>query len=451
MHTVRDMRAACCAPTPWPETWRALVHRTPCRALPTGRAVLRRFFEVIELQVCGQGYLTGGLACAARHEFGQQSTAQLQFLLATWQIRRRLTAPPRTHCTPPISFNHRRRASRRWWCCSGARSARGGAVARRRLCARQVGGPLGSSPQSIRCLAVLLRLCVFVGHKLLTPHHRVESWRWLCTQPVARSPQPSPSQLTTRLSQVDDSLAAHNIHIRHFGGVPLADIVRRGLWGTAWLRGSGSKPSDPATSAGERGRPAYTSRGRVAAAPVHLSAAPCLRLLAMGLQELVMPEKKVYVPPSVFVQLVAAGGCAALRCAVLRSAGRALLSNTPTTTSVHGGAKEPVELLCDPPMLRCMPPPTRPCPQAWRPLWASSGRCSRLRGATGRCGAPLSCCWPPAPRRSTSRWVGGWGGERLACGWGRAAGGWLVWGWGRAAGGGRVCDRGREAGGGRIC
>lgn len=34
-------------------------------------------------------------------------------------------------------------------------------------------------------------------------------------------------------------------------------------------------------------------------------------------QELVMPEKKVYVPPSVFVQLVAAGGRAARPCAVL--------------------------------------------------------------------------------------------------------------------------------------
>lgn len=78
MHTVHHMPAACCAPTRWPEACRALGHRTLCRALPTGRAVLRRFFEVIELQVCGQGYLTGGLACAARHEFGQHSTAQLQ-------------------------------------------------------------------------------------------------------------------------------------------------------------------------------------------------------------------------------------------------------------------------------------------------------------------------------------------------------------------------------------
>lgn len=37
--------------------------------------------------------------------------------------------------------------------------------------------------------------------------------------------------------QADESLAAHNIHIRHFAGVPLADIVSCawGARGGCWL------------------------------------------------------------------------------------------------------------------------------------------------------------------------------------------------------------------------
>lgn len=43
------------------------------------------------------------------------------------------------------------------------------------------------------------------------------------TQTLGNLPRPA---LPAPSAQVDDSLAAHNIHIRHFGGVPLADIVR---------------------------------------------------------------------------------------------------------------------------------------------------------------------------------------------------------------------------------